>query len=201
MQFKHRLNEKIIAADGRTFFNSRSVAVSTVFAVFMNGTYYVLLIKRGEDAPDFKGFFANVTGYLDWDETLSDAVVRELYEEVKINVAELLESSELIVGSLSTPYYVESNPMAAHQNVSIRYVFCFKVNELPTPIVDGSECSEAKWFNLYDLVNQINSGEITLAFNHNDIIVEFYNKKIKLNWFKRTIKFFKIDLWKFIFKR
>ena len=107
----------------------------------------VLLIKRG--AEPFKGFWALPGGYVDWDETVEDAVKREVAEETGLAVTNL----ELI-GVFSKP---ERHPK---QCVAIAYA----VEAHGDPVV-GDDAVEFQWASLDSLPE--------LAFDHEKIIGDY----------------------------
>ena len=66
----------------KSYWISRSVAVTgLISAVGKDGEVYFLLERRGPGCPDNIGKLCSICGYLDWDETLEEAIVRETYEE------------------------------------------------------------------------------------------------------------------------
>lgn len=172
--FKHTENECITTTDGRSFYISRSLAVSTVLILRVKKIDYLLLIRRSNSAPDFKGYWANVTGYLDYDETLADAVRREIYEEAGLDVNDLISKGTTLYGSFDIPHYTESNVFDGRQNVSVRYVIHLELDELPIIYYNEKECLDGQFFPLKENYQLIANEEFKLAFNHKDIIMEVY---------------------------
>ena len=77
---------------GKEEWISRAMAVLvTVFAQDQNGEIYVLANQRGPSTPDpeFRGCWCVPCGYLDYDETLKEAVIRECFEETGIKLNSL----------------------------------------------------------------------------------------------------------------
>ena len=184
LKFNNKENEIIHTKDGRTLWNSRSVAVSTVLIIVVNGVEYILLIKRGSGVPDFVGYWANVTGYLDWNENATEAIYREMYEEAGLDVKSLIESGKILFGSFEHPAHVETNPNSKRQNVSLRYKLVLELDSLPEVFVDEPECSDGGFFNFDEIERKISSGEMQLAFNHAEVIsmlhFEWNFRKIKM---------------------
>lgn len=171
--FNNRENICIVV-DGKEIWQSRSIAISTIFVVRVKNEDYVLLIQRSDLAPDFKRFWANITGYLDGDETLPDALRREMYEEAGLDVKTLLSEGTVIQGSFDIPSYTESDVFDKKQNVSIRYTLVLELDKLPE-IYLGKECMDGKFYLYSDLINLIDRNEIQLAFNHKKLLLDFYN--------------------------
>lgn len=106
----------------------------------------LLLVKRGKE-PEM-GKWALPGGYIDWDETAAEAVVREAREESGVEVRPLK-----IIGVYSSP---KRDPV--RQNVAIAFLCEFRGGELR----GGDDAAEAKWWPLYGLPE--------LAFDHKKII-------------------------------
>ncbi len=109
------------------------------------------MIKRGIDP--FKGYWALPGGYLEWDESLEEAVKREVKEETGLEV-----SSLQLIGVYSLP---GRHPK---QVVNISYLV-----EAEGKLLPGDDAVRVKWFDTQDLPER-------LAFDHKKII----NDGIKL---------------------
>ena len=71
-----------IVRDGKVFYVSRSVAVSFyAFCQNRTGEWCVLANKRGSGAPNNRGKWNVICGYLDYGETAEEAALRECWEE------------------------------------------------------------------------------------------------------------------------
>jgi 8-oxo-dGTP diphosphatase len=128
---------------------------------------YVPLGLRGDALSDEVGKWGLPGGYLDYDETVGGALLREVWEELGLNLLELCGQYRFI-GSLEQPYYVFSEPMR-HQNVTLRFPALFFVEafaQLPAllPKVTEDEVAETRWVSLK------NALEMELAFGHQIII-------------------------------
>jgi 8-oxo-dGTP diphosphatase len=115
----------------------------TIDALVKRGSE-ILLIKRGREP--FKDFWALPGGYVDWDETVEDAVRREVKEEIGVTVTSL----ELI-GVYSRP---DRHP---EQAVAVAYRV-----EIEGEVQAGDDAVEFRWFPLDALPE--------LAFDHAEII-------------------------------
>lgn len=117
----------------------------SIDAVIINEKEKLLLIKRKADP--FRGFWALVGGYVDWDEKVEDAVLREVKEEVGLKVKDLN-----LIGVYSDP---NRHPQQV-VNLAYKVVVKGKVRV-------GDDALEAKYFSLSELPKE-------LAFDHRKII-------------------------------
>jgi len=108
----------------------------------------VLLIKRGNE-PD-RGMWALPGGLLDWDETISEAVIREFTEETGIE------------GNLGSFVGIYSDPRRdCFQRVTVVY----EVKVTGEKPCRGSDALDARWFSI-DTLPQ-------LAADHRKIIEDY----------------------------
>lgn len=161
--FKNRPNRPI-EVDGETVWISRSVTVVLTLLFAKDRQLYMPLQKRGVEMPFESGKWGLPGGYLDFDETAGEAVIREVYEELGLYLPALMEQYPWI-GDLDQPYYVESRPLYTVQNVSLRFPMLIAVDELPTlaPVVGPGEVEEARWFPVEEAI------AMPLAFGHDRI--------------------------------
>ena len=144
---------------GKVFWYSRSVATTIgVFCHDENGNLCVLANKRGKGTPDFQGYWNLVCGYLDHNETTSEAVSREVLEETGLYIPS--EKFEF--------FNYEDSPKANRQNVTFRFT-TFLDGTCDDYIFskDGSEeneVDEIKWINVNEIDNY------NWAFNHCSLI-------------------------------
>ncbi len=158
---------RCVIVDGEELWISRSVTVLAILVVIYNGKAYVPLNKRGPDLPSEVGKWCLAGGYLDYDETIGGAVVREVWEELGLDLTEI-QAKHRLEGSLDQPSLVFSEPRRS-QNVTMHYplmVFLSQGAELPklTPQVSTGEVTDVGWFTLDKAL------EMELAFNHQDIL-------------------------------
>lgn len=144
---------------GKEFWYSRSVAVvGAVFAKNENDKWCILANRRGEGTPDFQGYWNVPCGYLDHDETTSEAVSREVLEETGV----------FIPNEKFQFYKLMDSPKENRQNISIRYFT--KLDEkcetftFSTEKSEVNEVSEIKWIPLDEVENY------QWAFNHLKLI-------------------------------
>lgn len=156
-------NFPIKAEDGKTYWISRSVAVTGIVVYVKDGEFYILANKRGKGTPDFQGYWNCPCGYLDFDETTKEACSREVYEETGIKVK---PEDWKLVG-------LEDSPSQNRQNVTLRYIY-FITDSQPKDISVGTntedrggennEVEAIAWINFKNIDNY------EWAFNHKEII-------------------------------
>lgn len=185
--FHNRENEQVTLPDGRVVWLSRSCAVITaIFAdVHKEGHHYsrsVLLTKRGPACPDNVGRWVMPCGYLDFNETLSDAAEREVYEETGLYLKAMPDynRSSLLIGQ---PVFVNSNwSPESKQNVSNFFTIKLRIYKHPSPmhlsqlpdldltkVKNPGEVEEMRWVPLQEVCNY------DLAFGHGDRIKQLSN--------------------------
>lgn len=178
--FKSRPNELITTTDGRKLYHSRSVAVVVVLACMdPNGYYRFVIEKRGNNPGlDKKGLWCLPCGYLDWDESGTDAVRREVWEEVGLDLNDYLGLQLPRSPGIDNPWYVKTKPDENRQNVTLRYGMIFIKQDLPTLIPNNDcepdEVADAKWVTYSD----IKLGKYEFAFGHDKVIADFREKFI-----------------------
>jgi 8-oxo-dGTP diphosphatase len=128
----------------------------TVDAVLVSSGKSVLLIERGREP--YKGKWALPGGFIDMEESLETACLRELQEETGITINEVKQFKAF--GA------VGRDPR--HRTISV--VFYAFVGE-EQPALAGDDAAKAKWFPLDELPE--------LAFDHGQILEEFIAEVIK----------------------
>lgn len=162
--------------NNKTYWISRSIAVSGfIFGKCQyNNQYYILANKRGSGCVDYPGYWNCPCGYLDYDENLNQAMIRELYEETGIQLSE----TDIY------PIYINSDPKENRQNVTVRYIGIVDdilFYDFSTEHSEENEIEEIRWIP----VDAIDAYK--WAFNHNLIIREMFNDYIKIPWYKKFI--------------
>ena len=114
---------------------------------------YVLLIERAR--PPFQGTWALPGGFVDIDESLEDAVARELKEETGVEGIDLKQ------------FYTFGTPGRdpRHRTVSVAY---YGERDCMKGLHAGDDAGKAAWFHINDLP--------PLAFDHKDIVLMAYNR-------------------------
>ena len=113
-----------------------------------NNTHKILLIQRINNP--FHGCYALPGGFVEMDETLKDAAIRELLEETGLKNVELKQ-----LGAFDK---IDRDPR--DRNICIAfYGFTATSN---SSVLGGDDAENAQWFDLDSLPS--------LAFDHSDII-------------------------------
>jgi len=161
----NRPNKGYQTEDG-VIWHSRSVAVTGIVLVIVKEDVYVLLTKRAETMEDLPGRWCLPCGYLDWDETIEDATIREVREETGFNIS---SQSPFTNGdgdfSFYPNIYISSDPLNNRQNVSIASAYLYEKAELPK-INTTEETSEVEWCK----ADVISIAEKNLAFKQAPMI-------------------------------
>ncbi|CAN5841913.1 hypothetical protein BH23CYA1_BH23CYA1_06500 [soil metagenome] len=167
MKFKSTPN-RCVNVDGAEIWISRSVTVLPVLFFVSKGVKYVPLGLRGEDLPEGVGQWGLPGGYLDYDETATEAVYREVWEELGLDIPQLIQDFRF-EGNLDHPYEVYSTPLR-RQNVTLKYALMFHLSEANLPPLDPQvsqgEVVEARWFDVATALT------MPLAFNHHQVMRE-----------------------------
>ena len=174
MEFKNRPNIPYDVGN-KIIWASRSVAVVGVIFIYKNLIPHVLVSRRGPKSADYQGKMNLVAGYLDWDETGIDALIRETWEETGLNLADQICSSQVLQSHLKNPWSVNTIPTENNQNVSLRYGIVFQIHpedEFPTLTTEHNEvvgeCEDPMWLSILDI------DEYDWAFNHDQVIADYY---------------------------
>ena len=162
--FINMKNFPILDENGKEWWISRSIAVTGCIFTFLNGKWCVLANKRGEGTPDFQGMWNMPCGYLDFNETMAEAVIREVYEETGVKV---------------NPDYLHfwcfnDSPTQNRQNVSFRYYAL--VDAQPGNISVGTGNDRGGEEDEVEAIGWIPVDSIDKyqwAFGHDEIIKEF----------------------------
>jgi len=172
---------KSYGVDGKEIWVSRSVAVTMVIAFYskQDDDYYIPMGKRGKACPDEVGKFSLPCGYLDYDETGSEAAFRETWEEIGLNLEVL--SSEMISktrGSYLTPYNVNDSPNSNRQNVTLNYGVLLEWDDSSQlPVLTNKynekegEVDEIKYFSYHEYLKGASDEDV--AFNHQNVVSNF----------------------------
>ena len=167
-----------VKVDGKEYWISRSVAVVGFFFRHNTETNQIeaLVEKRGKGAADYRLKLCVPCGYLDFDETAEQAVVRELYEECGVEIP----------ATNLTLFYVNTNPSANRQNISLHYTRMLDMSKRYEPNLDnasGGEENEVEWAKWIPVLeyNDNASGFVPMEILTKDNEWAFgHNKDIKM---------------------
>ena len=162
--FKNVPNKSYETEDG-LIYHSSSVAVVGVVFLRAKGEKqpFVLITKRADTMTDEPGKWCLPCGYLDWNETIEEATIREICEETSLNVLDIKNvmkfPSLLILDNLTSP----------KQNISIVSAFTAEVAALPF-IKTTEETSRVEW------VKHTRSAldDKIFAFDHRSVMREVF---------------------------
>ncbi|PCK02999.1 MAG: hypothetical protein COA42_21375 [Alteromonadaceae bacterium] len=174
--FNNRENEEVKTEDGRTVWLSRSCAVVAYVCLFNleDKRWYTLLGKRGTGVPDAQGHWGLTCGYLDWDENLHQAMLREVWEECGLDLTTLSQSEQFLwsgnpclerESKEETPWSISDLPKVGKQNISFHYsiLFGWRGQPLPSLSIENAapnEVEQLAWVPIEEAVT------MDLAFNH-----------------------------------
>ena len=152
--------------EGKKYWYSRSIcAVALLFATDEMGKWYVIANKRGSTE---KHKWNCPAGYLDFDETIAECAVREVYEETGLEIAK--DILHLV--------FINDDPKETRQNVTFRYVGLLndKVEVLSKQLNDEhsekNEVEDIKFIPIEDI------NKYEWAFNHDNLIKSYSPKTI-----------------------
>lgn len=130
---------------GKEVWISRSVAVAVSVFSRVNGKDCVLANKRGPGLPNHVGQWNVVSGYIDYDETLKEAAIREVFEETGVDIKDC--NIQL--------YKIEDDPKRENQVILFRYFTWYNgpKDVLTNKNSEPNEVDEIKWIPLTELNN------------------------------------------------
>ena len=164
-KFRNIPNKPIRDEEGRIHWSSRSVAVVSI--IILNDEK-VLLTKRGPNVTS-SNKWCNPCGYLDWNETATEAVHREIWEETGLDI----ENCNIVVNHIDNPYNIITDPNL-NQFEDVVLYFGAKIQSDTEPFItkdnaEKGEVLEVKWVPLEEL------NKYEFAFNHSLRIRQFLN--------------------------
>ena len=167
MEFNNRPNFKVKdEATGQEHWVSRSVAVVAIPLFRFCSCYWVPMGLRSDLVLE-SGKWGLPCGFLDYDESAQDAVRREIWEELGLELGEKDVNTQ--------PNAVISKPVNEEaQTVSLRFIIHKSVKELP-PLRPGKEVLSAVWLPVC-LISSLEQKQpipikgMDMAYNHPEII-------------------------------
>jgi len=125
-----------------------ALTVDAILFKYSGNELKVLFIQRGIEP--YKGKWAFPGGFVEENETVEDAIKRELMEEVSISVESLQQ------------FYTASAPERDPRGWTVSVVFIGFVGVDNSIVKAGDDASNAKWYSLNKLP--------VLAFDHHEIL-------------------------------
>jgi len=164
------------------FFIGRSTAVVGVVFAFTNVGMQILITRRSNTMRDEANKYGIPCGYLDFNESRQEAMIREVYEETSMYLPEY--DKYLLFNNDGEPFKIKDKPSEdKRQNISHIYlsVFDFSKDMDKFPVdIEKFTCKETalvEWVKLEDFYATYQ--DHSWAFNHDETIkaaVIFHNK-------------------------
>jgi len=108
MQFKNKENECVETVDGKKVWKSRSVAVCCV--LYTSDDHFIVT-KRSMSMENNPGKMCLVCGFLDNNESIHQALIREVYEESGLDID----------GMTAMLYHISDAAISEMQNISFHF--------------------------------------------------------------------------------
>ena len=150
-----------VNVDGKEYWISRSCAVVGLIVNGVGNKTCIAASKRGIGCPDYVGCWNIPCGYIDYDETIKQAVSREIYEEIGLRIPNerwILES-------------IEDDPKEnKRQNIVFRFLTPYhkEYGEFTNENCEPNEVDEIKWIP----VDEVDNYE--WAFNQKELIKRIF---------------------------
>lgn len=169
-----RENRMIKGENGEELWISRSVVVICVVARITDDNKIEILVEKRGPLVSATGRWCFPCGYLDYDEDITDAVIREVQEETGYT----LERKDVNFIDIN------SKPEGKKQNVGIRHI-AFIDNDkkqISDFELDTNEVTELKWVEIGESVGNIFNIDVNKldcvkwAFNHKSLIIHIINE-------------------------
>ena len=158
--------------DGKEYWISRSVAVCGLVITNSNGLK-ILISKRGIGCPDEIGKWCCPCGYIDYGETILEALWREIAEETNLFIN--CKQTNLVK--------IDDNPKSNKQNITFTYLTVsneYKEQSIYPKGMEENEVEDVRWIDLKELDNY------DFAFNHKELIISII---------KQNMNFYPISSW------
>lgn len=169
-----RENRMIKGENGEELWISRSVVVICVVARITDDNKIEIIAEKRGPLVSATGRWCFPCGYLDYDEDITDAVIREVQEETGYT----LERKDVNFIDIN------SKPEGKKQNVGIRHI-AFIDNDkkqISDFELDTNEVTELKWIEIGESVGNIFNIDVNKldcvkwAFNHKSLIIHIINE-------------------------
>lgn len=120
---------------------------------------FLPVTKRSADMELYPNYWSLACGYLEWNEDIQSALIREVWEEVGLYLPDFFDVP-------SQPTWVESAPNAAEDDtIGFRYCLYTVVKDLPRLKPNSPDSVTTQFLPVEQLLDSFK-----LAFNHNDLV-------------------------------
>ena len=158
--FKNKPNKLVKDDTGKGHWISRSAVV--ICLVVWKSKF--LIVNRGKSVIQ-TGKWCLPCGYLDYDETIVECAVREIYEESGLDIRNYVNIKNL------NPAYIDTEPTVT-RNQDLCFHYIIEINSEKEPpidmsVVDTDETTNAIWMDISELTNY------RFAFNHDKKILKY----------------------------
>jgi 8-oxo-dGTP pyrophosphatase MutT (NUDIX family) len=158
--FNNRQNTMIKDENGKAHWISRSVVV--VCLVIWKDKF--LIVRRGKHVTQ-TGKWCLPCGYLDYNESVEECAIREIWEESGIDIRKYQHDLKLD--------YINSNPEhTRNQDIGFHFIVDIKSElepEINLNVIDENETTDVKWIGFEEL------NDFIFAFNHDKKILKYVN--------------------------
>lgn len=148
---------------GKVLWSGRYCAVAAFVFRRIEGIWSVLANKRGPGAPDYRGCWNAVCGFLEANETARQCCSREIFEETGY----IIEPEKFL------QVYTQTDPETSNNgNVTLRHIAIIFDEELKRESPEGGEAEEVddvKWIPINEIC------DYEWAFNHDEVIPELFH--------------------------
>ena len=187
-KFNNRPNKQYQSIeDGKVRYDSRSIAVCGIIILCgetIDSGFSVLVHKRGPKCPDERGKISFNCGYLDWDETLKDAIKREIYEEIGLDLDSMPDTAISLIGVDDS---IEGEN-AIKQNITLRFTIIVSKKEILEKIKSGEINNESELrggeegevSEIFILDLPTNTKKEEWAFNHYEVLQDLEKELLNL---------------------
>lgn len=150
-----RPNKCIKDTDGKEYWISRSTVVIPIVFKYdiQNNDIYTLVERRGP-AVSHQGEWCCPCGYIDWDESLEEACVREVREETGLE----LDEERIKLFEVSTDKHTKTQTIDLFYECWTAYESDFHTDRIET----RDEVLDVKWLKVAHMDNDAKGGTLTL---------------------------------------
>lgn len=137
--------------------HNKNLLHNEVAVFFINDKREVLLQKRSANKRFDPNKWALCAGHVDAYESLEDAAIREVKEELGIDISK----NDL-------HKYVAKEITLSNINSHVTYFYYVKTNRKESEFkIQYEELSEVKWFNIDEVINMIENNDDSTVFHEN----------------------------------